>query len=106
MVVSKNRVFTHDVLYTSQMGIYGISDWANLRSKRSKPKYTFSRAKWYTCWVKIAQHEDVIDWCTEHFGKAPKHPDAWCRWYECSMFVIRFRDEDDAIMFKLRWGGG
>ena len=65
-------------------------------------KYKFSRAKWFYCDYKYTDEQAVFDWCNEHFGVQSKGGDAWMRW-KLEFYKIRFRDEDDAIMFKLRW---
>lgn len=72
----------------------------------TKPKYTFSRAKWYEASLKIssttAQIMEVHAWCSEQFGPVPKHEDAWCRWGQLGT-KLKFRDEKDYILFVLRW---
>ena len=51
---------------------------------------------------------EMIIWCTEHFGQAPKWgsypgaPDAWTRWW-CTGHSFKFRDEADYTFFLLRW---
>ena len=65
-------------------------------------KYKFSRAKWYYCKYKFTDGNEIYEWCKEHFGPLSKGGDAWMRWkIESNQF--RFLNEDDAIMFKLRW---
>ena len=66
-------------------------------------KYRFSRAKWYYCHFSLNDGESVLEWCTASFGKRPKNADAWTRWWFYGVNQIRFRDEADAIMFKLRF---
>jgi hypothetical protein len=50
----------------------------------------------------------MIQWCSEHFGDAPKWgaypgaPDAWTRWC-CTGSSFKFRDEEDYAFFLLRW---
>lgn len=68
-----------------------------------KPKYNFSRAKWYDADHRYDDYDDVIAWCTEQFGPRPKRPDAWTRWYDIHIDRIRFRDEKDYAWFVLRW---
>ena len=69
---------------------------------RLMPKYKFSRAKWYES--KLYKNVDnALDWCEQHFGKEPNHPDAWSRWYFNVDRKFRFRDEKDYEWFLLRW---
>jgi hypothetical protein len=75
----------------------------------TKPKYQFSRAKWYSAeitghatWRMSDEYNEIIEWCTEHFGKHPDKPDAWSRWW-VGLGVINFRDEKDFVFYKLRW---
>jgi hypothetical protein len=67
-------------------------------------KYKFSRAKWYEADHRYEDYEEVIAWCTEHFGPRPRYPDAWTRWCDIHIDRIRFRDEKDYAWFMLRWG--
>lgn len=69
-----------------------------------EPKYKFSRAKWYEADHRYDDYNDVIAWCTEHFGPRPRYPDAWTRWCDIHIDRIRFRDKEDYLMFVLRWG--
>jgi hypothetical protein len=69
----------------------------------SKKKYKFSRAKWYEASF-IDDYDDVRQWCIEHFGPHPRKPDAWSRWNHKYEYKILFRDEDDYILFVLKWG--
>lgn len=69
----------------------------------TKPKYKFSRAKWYVAEYSWMHHDGVIDWCIEQFGPHPNAPDAWSRWHNPYSDQIHFRDERDYIMFVLRW---
>ena len=72
-----------------------------------KPKYEFSRAKWYE--AKLPKDgQGAHNWCIENFGPEPKYPDAWSRWtnrwtnnYNST---FRFRDQKDYNWFILRWG--
>jgi hypothetical protein len=74
----------------------------------TKPKYQFSRAKWYTVdigdgiWRLGREYNEIIEWCTEHFGKHPHKPDAWSRWW-VGVGSIYFRDERDLVLYKLKW---
>lgn len=70
-----------------------------------KPKYKFSRAKWYTAQIPLGQFEKMqerIEWCEKHFGDEPQTPDAWSRWY-VSYLTIKFRDSKDYEWYMLRW---
>ena len=66
-------------------------------------KYKFSR-NWYVAEFSWEERDGVHDWCTEQFGPRPKVADAWTRWYDNYHDRIFFRDKEDYIMFKLRWG--
>lgn len=76
----------------------------------TKPKYQFSRAKWYTAqlpgyatWRYSDEYNSIIAWCNETFGPHPKKQDAWSRWY-VGLGFINFRDQKDYQWFVLRWG--
>ena len=76
----------------------------------NKPKYQFSRAKWYTAslngnatWRFSDEYNDIIAWCTEMFGAHPAKHDAWSRWH-VGLGCVNFRDEKDYQWFVLRWG--
>ena len=76
--------------------------------KIMKPKYKFSRAKWHTVdihngiWRLGREYNEIIEWCTEQFGKHPNKPDAWSRWW-VGVGEIYFRDEKDVVFYKLKW---
>ena len=66
-----------------------------------RKKYKFSRKIWYD----VDFPEDWLSacvWCETHFGKHPKNPDPWCRWYMYGNY-FRFRDEKDYVTFVLKW---
>jgi hypothetical protein len=65
-------------------------------------KYKFSR-NWYQAYFNSADYHAVDDWCEQHFGPHPKHPDAWSRWWHKFEDSILFRDEKDYVLFMLRW---
>lgn len=73
-----------------------------------KSKYKFSRAKWHTVnigmgsWKLGREYNDIIAWCNETFGAHPNKPDAWSRWW-VGIGQIYFRDEQDLVMYKLKW---
>ena len=75
-----------------------------------KPKYSFSRAKWYYAKRKkdksfaaeFTFDLEQYEWCIKQFGPPPKQPDAWARWGMLSD-NYRFRDEKDYMLFILRW---
>jgi hypothetical protein len=69
----------------------------------TKPKYKFSRAKWYEAVFDINKYTDVVQWCTEQFGPHPRNPDAWSRWNHKYEDRIYFRDSKDYEWFILRW---
>lgn len=75
----------------------------------TKPKYQFSRTKWYTAplngngtWRFSDEYNEIIEWCTEMFGVHPTKHDAWSRWY-VGLGFINFRDAKDYEWFVLRW---
>jgi hypothetical protein len=75
----------------------------------TKPKYQFSRAKWYSAeitghatWRMSDEYNSIIEWCTEQFGPHPTKQDAWSRWW-VGVGVINFRDEKDFVFYKLKW---
>ena len=73
----------------------------------SKPKYKFSRAKWYTADL-MTMNQDLFkvhEWCTEQFGPHDRYPNAWSRWVGGIMGNIKFRDEKDYQWFILKWSG-
>lgn len=71
-----------------------------------KIKYQFSRANWYevrfSAMTLYGVLRERLEWCDATFGKEPKVPDAWCRWYSGPLF-IRFRDAQDYEWYMLRW---
>lgn len=73
-----------------------------------KPKYQFSRAKWHTvdigagAWGLGREYNEIIAWCTKHFGPHPKQHDAWSRWW-VGVGQIYFRDSKDYVLYQLRW---
>jgi hypothetical protein len=71
---------------------------------QNPPKYKFSRAKWYVAEFDDKYYFEVEEWCAEQFGPHPRHPDAWSRWHHTYSQKIHFRDQEDYIMFVLRWG--
>ena len=75
----------------------------------TKPKYQFSRAKWYSAempghatWRFSDEYNSIIEWGTEQFGPHPTEQDAWSRWW-VGLGVINFRDEKDFVFYKLKW---
>lgn len=69
----------------------------------TKPKYQFSRARWYVAEYNWIDQVEVVKWCTEQFGPHPEQPDAWSRWNHKWQDRIQFRDERDYVLFQLRW---
>jgi hypothetical protein len=76
----------------------------NIRIDRKpmKQKYDFSR-EWFKANFDYKDYDEVSAWCTEMFGRHPKHPDAWSRWVHTYEDQIFFRDQQDYILFVLRW---
>lgn len=68
-----------------------------------QPKYKFSR-RWYQAEFNTEFYFEVDEWCAEHFGPHPKRPDAWSRWWHKFENSILIRDQEDYVMFILRWG--
>jgi hypothetical protein len=70
-----------------------------------KPKYQFSRAKWYEVQISFdkVKWTERIEWCEQNFGPEPRDPDAWSRWYHDGYTRIKFRDAQDYEWFMLRW---
>ena len=75
----------------------------------SQSKYKFSRAKWHAAqlngdgmWRLGQEYNEIIAWCNDTFGAHPKKPDAWSRWW-VGIGEIYFRDEQDLVMYQLRW---
>jgi hypothetical protein len=71
--------------------------------KKLMPKYQFSR-DWYVADYDWVHQGEVLEWCVEHFGPHPQHPDAWSRWQNKYSEKIHFRDSKDYHWFMLRWG--
>lgn len=68
-------------------------------------KYKFSRANWYRARYSWLDYNAVMAWCAEHFGAHPKRPDAWSRWQTAAWSgQLLFRDEEDFVLYTLRWG--
>lgn len=67
-----------------------------------KVKLKFSRAKWYVGYFNFLDSYKVEQWCIKQFGPAGDKNDAWSRWHY-NFGVISFRDEDDRVLFKLKW---
>jgi len=70
---------------------------------KPEPKYKFSRVNWYQAEFNIKDYTDVVHWCREQFGPHPRNPDAWSRWWHQYEDKIHFRDEQDYLLFLLRW---
>jgi len=73
------------------------------RATMAKDSFKFSR-KWYQAHFDVEQYFEVDAWCEEQFGPHPRQPDAWSRWWHKFEDSILFRDQDDYMMFVLRWG--
>ena len=65
-------------------------------------KYKFSR-KWHVAEFDWVHHAEVLEWCTQQFGPHPRNPDAWSRWQNKYSEKIHLRDEQDYVLFVLRW---
>ena len=53
------------------------------------------------------RHQNLMDWCEQNFGPRPrpKKPDGpGERWYP-GIDSFYFREEQDAVLFVLRWSG-
>ena len=84
---------------------YNMTHFNSRTIRMPKPKYNFSRAKWYEAEFNEKDYGAVRSWCAEQFGPLPKNPDAWSRWRwrDHSWTTVRFRDERDYTWFVLRW---
>lgn len=71
-------------------------------SGANSTKYNFSR-EWYEAEFDWSDRKEVIEWCTQQFGPQPQQPDAWTRWYSRLASLVFFRDEQDYMLFLLRW---
>lgn len=69
----------------------------------TKPKYQFSRAKWYLAEFDENYYHEVRAWCSQQFGPHPTRPDAWSRWQHRYVNKIQFAYEKDYVLFTLRW---
>ena len=96
--VLKNRIYDSNLCKEIFLPMHPVT----------KPKYQFSRAKWHTVdigdgiWRLGREYNEIIKWCTEHFGKHPNRPDAWSRWW-VGVGSIYFRDEKDFVFYQLKW---
>jgi hypothetical protein len=72
-------------------------------SYKPQSKYKFSR-NWYIADISEADYHNVRAWCTEHFGPEDKFPNSWSRWQHRYEHQIFLRDEQDYILFVLKWG--
>jgi hypothetical protein len=72
---------------------------------RPKPKYKFTRTKWYVAdlWNSDHDMDEVREWCVEQFGPRVLNPDAWSRWINHLNSTFRFSNEADYVLFTLRW---
>jgi hypothetical protein len=73
------------------------------RISMEKDSFKFSR-KWYQAHFDVKHYFEVDAWCSQQFGPHPARPDAWSRWWHKFEDSILFRDQDDYMMFVLRWG--
>jgi hypothetical protein len=108
MKMLKNRMYNtnlcKEITFTGQQLLTEFTiNWGKPVSK-----YKFSRAKWHTVeigdgmWRLGLEYNEIIEWCTEQFGKHPNKPDAWSRWW-VGVGEIHFRDEKDFVFYKLKW---
>ena len=99
------KQFTPQLLAQSIIGVQPMtSDVGGIFAlKAPKPKYKFSRAKWYVAEYNWVNQVEVVEWCTEQFGPHPENPDAWSRWNHKWQDRIQFRDEREYNWFILRW---
>ena len=70
----------------------------------TKINLSFSRNNWYIAdlWNTGADIDAINKWCTEQFGDKGK-PTGWSRWINNNNSLFRFRDEQDYVLFLLRW---
>jgi hypothetical protein len=83
--------------------IYGTNLCKEILLPMKEEKYKFSRANWYQAEFDDRHYFEVDAWCEQHFGKHPRNPDAWSRWWHKFHNSILFRDEKDYVLFMLRW---
>jgi hypothetical protein len=105
-----NKELLEDAILIYRMNVDIGFFYAPYIPKMKKPKYNFSRTKWFeadremvktkSAYVKFSTEQ--FSWCVAQFGPQPNYPDAWSRWYMIND-RFRFRDEKDYIWFLLRW---
>lgn len=64
--------------------------------------YNFRQER-YTACFEWREYRQVIEWCTEQFGSRTEEVDVLTRWYSNYFNTVFFRDEQDYILFLLRW---
>ena len=102
------KQIAYDIVSVQPIGGTGVFYAPYIPTTMTKPKskYNFSRAKWYEAdldWGDWKNFGAIFEWCEQQFGAHPKNPDAWSRWYRFGSDCIRFRDEQDYMLFLLRW---
>ena len=92
--------------YAQYRGVNPCNEISLPMGKVMKPKYQFTRSKWYVAYYAAHYYDtQVFQWCEDNFGPMVQHPDAWSRWAPGAAWsTIRFRDARDYMWFKLRWG--
>jgi len=101
------KQIAYDIVSVQPIGGAFYAPYIPTTMTKPKSKYNFSRAKWYEAdldWVDWKNYGAKVKWCEQQFGAHPKNPDAWSRWYRFRSDRIRFRDEQDYMLFLLRWG--
>jgi hypothetical protein len=105
------NILAHEILSVQPMspptGLIFTMTKNRFGKPMAEPKYKFTRSNWHivnTRWKwNWTDSDEVFRWCVANFGRCARNPDAWSRWYQKSE-VYYFRDSDDCILFKLRWG--
>jgi hypothetical protein len=67
--------------------------------------YYYERDRWHILDHAADHSGEIYQWCFEQFGDqawvSTTKPEGRWAW---GIFKVRFRDENDLIWFKLRWG--
>jgi hypothetical protein len=107
-MINRSQLYTSNLC--QEIMLTNTMQMCTLGGMPIKPKYQFSRTRWYSTdmpidamWQYSVEYNEIIEWCTEQFGPHPTQQDAWSRWW-VGLGVINFRDERDCQWFILRWG--
>lgn len=105
----KEIMLTGQQIIRRDLGFFEDQFLTKVMQNHKRSTYQFSRAKWYTAplngnatWRFSDEYNEIIKWCNETFGPHPTKHDAWSRWY-VGLGYINFRDEQDLVMYTLKW---